>query len=326
MEGAGTAGIAYLGVINYLLQNGWMKDVTRIAGTSSGAITACILSFNLPFAEIESIASTLEYRKVPSKSEFDDMKYLPDDLKEFLDDLLGDINCLYRLVNHYGWYSTDYFYDWMKGVIADQFDSAKKGPPYTFSDFKNTAIHKYNHPFTDLYIIGANLSMKTSQIFSFETTPAMEVAQAVRISMSIPLLFEAAKAEGIDATGNTITDVYCDGGAIKNYPLTIFDYPQYSSNLFYGANMETLGVRFVSSLKYEKIDNLLEYIGCLLDLSSYIQQENYESNPLHKLRSIVIDAGENNPINFDISPGDDTYQYLYQQGYQAAKSYFDSIR
>ena len=321
-EGAGTSGIAYLGVLDYLYHNGWMKEVYRIGGTSSGAITACIGSLNLPFEKIKSIASSLDYKSIPSKSEFDDLMFLSEDVKEILDELFGDINCIYRLVNQYGWYSTDYFYDWIKEVIAEQFDSSKKKPPYTFSDFKNPKLHKENRPFLNLYIVGTNLSMKTSEVYSFETTPEMEVAQAVRISMSIPLFFEAVKTEETDAAGNSITNVLCDGGAMNNYPLNLFDSPKYNSNLYYGINMETLGVRFESRLTYEKIDNLIQYIGGLLNLYSYIQQENFENNPLNKMRSIQIDSDEVNPMDFNIETGDFTYKLLYNRGYQAAEAFF----
>ncbi len=322
-EGGGILGIAYLGVLDYMYQNGQMKEVERIAGTSAGAITACIASLNLTFEEIDKISYSLDYKKIPEKNEFDELSFIPKELKEIMEGLFGDINCIYRLIHQYGWYSTEYFYSWINRVIAEQFDRSKKLPPYTFSDFKNPYIHKNNRSFLDLYIIGTNLSMKKSKLFSFETTPNMEVAQAVRISMSIPLLFEAVKTEDVNKSGNVAQHVYCDGGAMNNYPLTIFDTTKFNSKLLYGKNMETVGVRFLSRLKYSQIENLLEYIESLLQLSSYIQQESYDSSPLNKERSIVINANGINPIDFNINRGDERYQFLYAQGYHAAKEFFE---
>ncbi|MDD3172848.1 MAG: patatin-like phospholipase family protein [Herbinix sp.] len=322
-EGGGILGISYLGVLDYLMQNGWTKDIKRIAGTSAGAITACITSFNLAFADLNAIAESLDYSKLPSKSALDNLDLIPEDVKKTIAELLGDINCIYRLMNKYGWYSTEYFYLWIRDVIADQFNSAKKRPPYTFSDFKNASLHKYNRPFWDLYIVGTNLSMKNSSVFSYETTPMMEVAEAVRISMSIPLFFEAVITDDSKVSDNSMTNVFCDGGAINNYPLNLFDSPRYNPYLYYGANMDTLGVRFRSTLKYAPIDNLLAYIESILHLSSYIQQEIYESNPLNKQRSIVIDTYDISPLDFNIEVNDDTYRLLYNQGYTAAKAYFN---
>ncbi|UOQ72960.1 hypothetical protein MUN79_02960 [Hymenobacter cellulosilyticus] len=43
----------------------------------------------------------------------------------------------------------------------------------------------------DLYTTGTNLTRQCGQVFSYETHPDMRVADAVRISMSIPLYFRA---------------------------------------------------------------------------------------------------------------------------------------
>jgi NTE family protein len=44
------------------------------------------------------------------------------------------------------------------------------------------------------------------------------VADAVRISMSIPFFFEARYYEQ-----NGSNDAYCDGGVLNNYPIDTFD-------------------------------------------------------------------------------------------------------
>lgn len=320
-EGGGIWGISYLGVLDYMYQNNWMETVVRAAGTSAGAVTACITSFNLPFNSIKEIAYTLNYKKVPQRSEAEQLTWIPEEIRNFIDDMFGDMNCLYRLVNNYGWFSTDYFYSWIKEVIAARFDRNKKRPPYTFADFKDVSIHKDYIPFLDLYIIGTNLSMRTWEIFSYDTTPDMEVAEAVRISMSIPLIFESVKKETRDKYGNSITNVFSDGGIMNNYPINLFDSMDYNTYPYYGINLDTLGVRFLSRLQHVNITNLLEYIESLIHVSTYIQQENYEANPLNKERSIVIDPQDVNPIDFNVSTGDEKYRFLYMQGYNAAKKF-----
>ncbi len=325
-EGGGILGISYLGALDYLYHNDKMKNLERVGGTSAGAITACITAFNLPFREMTEIANSLDYNKVPSKSDISAINVIPNEVKKVIEDLFGDINCLYRMMTQYGWYSTEYFYKWIKGVIHNQFESTKKRPPYTFEDFKDPSLHKNNRPFLDLYIVGTNLTMKTASIFSYETTPSMEVAEAIRISMSIPLFFEAIISDDHNISGNAMTNVLCDGGAINNYPLALFDYPKYNPNLYYGINMDTLGIRFHNNLTYQPIDNLISYIEGLLHLYSYVQNGVYESNPLNKERSIVIDTLDVSPLDFNIKTNDDTYHFLYNQGYDASKNYFDSRR
>ena len=323
-EGGGILGIAYLGVLDYLFCNDLMINVRRAAGASAGAITACVTSFNLPFKDVKAVADSLDYKKVPYRGEIDGLKYIPEAAKKYIEQLFGDVDCIFRLLNNYGWYSTEYFYNWIKAVIESQFDAAKKQPPYTFADFKDPLMHKQNRSFLDLYIIGTNLSNQTSRVFSFETTPMMEVAQAVTISMSIPLFFEAVDVNDAEVTGNYLTNVFCDGGVMNNYPINIFDSLQFQSNPLYGVNMNTLGARFTSSAKYLKINNLLEFIVNLSYSSMRIQQESYDNSPMDKARSISINTLDISPVDFDVSPNDDTYNFLYSQGYHAAETYFSA--
>ena len=49
--------------------------------------------------------------------------------------------------------------------------------------------------FKRLYVFGTNLTQQAVQEFSYETTPDVAVADAVRISMSIPFFFEARHYE-----------------------------------------------------------------------------------------------------------------------------------
>lgn len=325
-EGGGILGVSYLGVLDYLFRNGHMEDVTRVAGTSAGAVTACITSFNLPFGESRKICNTLDYRLVPSKGKLENFGFMPEEINERLEKFLGDMSCVYRLINRYGWFSTEYFYDWIKGVIGDQFDPTKKAPPYTFADFKDPMLHKDGRPFLDLYVVGTDISLKTTQIFSYDTTPKMEVAQAVRISMSVPIFFEAVIRERTNTLGNSVINVFCDGGLLHNYPLNIFDYPMYSDNLYDGVNMSTLGVRFKYKYGHTHIDNLWQYIDSLLRASTYIQQQIYESNPLNKERSITVDTSDIQALDFDIDVDDVAYRFLYRQGYEAAKEFFSDGR
>jgi NTE family protein len=150
----------------------------------------------------------------------------------------------------------------------------------------------------------------------------MEVAEAVRISISIPLFFEAIEMKQYDITGNLLSNLFCDGGVMNNYPIKLFDSTRFNTNLLRGANMETLGVRFMNRKQYFNIDNLLEYIWSLALTSSHIQQEEYYNSPMDRNRSISIDSMDISPIDFNISPNDATYQILYRQGYAAAEAYF----
>lgn len=316
-SGGGILGIAYIGMLDYLYKIKLMQNIQRVAGASAGAITACIASFNLPFEETKQIADSLDYSKVPSTTDPEDPNLFSKSGKAQLDKAFVNVECTYRLITQYGWYSSSYFYNWIKVQIAKQFDSMKKLPPYTFMDFKDQSLHRDGRDFKDLYIMGTDVSSKTSCLFSAEYTPNMEVAEAVRISMSVPLFFQAIKSNyGSDDPKKT-PKIYVDGGVMYNYPITLFDkrYPC----------PETLGALFNSSCPPLEIRNLLDFITNLLSCTSALQTQLLYSSPVNMCRSIQINTSDIEMLDFNVTVGDDTYTFLYEQGYKAAENYFSTI-
>ncbi|SHJ59542.1 patatin-like phospholipase family protein [Paramaledivibacter caminithermalis] len=324
-QGGGVLGIAYLGVLNYLYNNGILQRMKRVGGTSAGAITACLASFSLPFDEMKKIADTLDYKKITQRGESSDFEKIPAVVRKEIARIFGDINCIYRLITNYGWYSSEYFYEWIKEQIASQFNSSKKLPPYTFKDFKNSYIHKKQRPFLDLYVMGTDISTNSSKVFCFETTPDMEVATAIRISMSIPLFFESIKFDKNITPKKSVPYVFSDGGIMRNYPINLFDSHYFMDKIVNGVNIQTLGVRFKSKTKYTEINSFIDYIENLIKSFMKIQQDMYNNNPEDKLRSIEIDTKDISFIDFNISPNDEKYNFLYQQGYRATKDYFENM-
>jgi NTE family protein len=310
-EGGGILGISYLGAVDYLDEIGILPQIEKVAGSSAGAITACLLSFNSSFNELKLMVSSLDYKKIPQK-EASDLRGVSDDFKVEFEKLFGDINCIYRLINNYGWYSTGYFYEWIKEIIAKQFDKKKKQPPYTFEDFENEDIHLNNRIFKDLYIIGTDISYKTSVVFSYATTQKMEVAEAVRISMSIPFYFEAVKISDTvrEKTNNYL---YVDGSLMRNYPINLFDYN--------GINYETLGMQFKNKTKYSENKNIIDYISNIFNSLLKVQEDIYNNDLLNQGRTININTGGISALDFNISNND--YKFLYKQGYEAALDYFE---
>lgn len=317
-SGGGILGIAYLGSLDYLYKTGLIHPIINLAGTSAGAITACLVSFNLPFEELSTMLNSLDYHKIPQKDDNSEaLRTLPQIIKDQLSKISDNIDCIYRLIKSFGWYSSQYLYEWIKEQIASQFDIEKKVPPYTFADFKDSTLHKNEQIFKDLYIIGTDISKNSSVVFSYETTPYMEVAEAVRISMSVPLIFESI-ASSCNTNETQPNGLYIDGGMLYNYPINLFDN-KYRPK-------DTLGIYFKSTPTPEPINNLVDFISSALSCTGSIQSMLFESHPENISRSICIHTGDISPFNFDVSPHDDTYNFLYEQGYRAAEIYFSLNR
>jgi NTE family protein len=193
-EGGGVKGIAYVGALQVLDEKGILAQTRRVGGTSAGAINAALLGLGYSVSEVREILSKLDFRS-------------------FLDDSWGLVRDLSRLRDDYGWYKGDVFREWMGKLVEQKTGNANS----TFRDIQAAAAG--GAPFREMFFIGTNLSTHFSEVFSAEHTPRMCLADAVRISMSIPLFFAAKRS--------LRGDVYVDGGVLDNYPVKLFDREKY---------------------------------------------------------------------------------------------------
>lgn len=314
-SGGGVLGIAYLGLLHSLYEHHIIEDIQRVAGTSAGAITACLTSFNLPFSELKSIADSLDYTNIPLKDASNGNKLINSSNEH--DRFFDNFDCVYRFLKNFGWYSSNYFYHWIKLQIANQFDPLLKLPPYTFSDFKDTQLHKDERPFKELYMIGTDITTGTYSIFSYETTPNMEVAEAVRISMSIPLFFECIQSSGAAASPKTSPHIYSDGGLLYTYPINLFDKEDSLD--------ATLGSLVKSESRPKPINNIIDFISSIIICATSLQYAIYKNNPDSTARTIEINTGQVSTMDFNIKSGDSTYNYLYNQGYTTTETFLNNL-
>ena len=233
MEGGGIRGIAYGGALLELEQQGVLRGIERVGGTSAGAIQAALLAVGYSAAEIVAVVNATPVQRL------NDGRFI----------FFGGTH---RLVKQYGWYRGDEFTTYLSELVARK----TQRPNLTLAELHALA---QEHPgqYRDLYTTGTNLTTQRVQVFSYETNPTLRVADAVRISMSIPLYFRAVllDAQGNVVRGNPAPDqpvqVLVDGGLLANYPIDLFDKPRYlpagpaavpnaRGNVF---NPETLGLR-----------------------------------------------------------------------------------
>ncbi|MFA4828928.1 MAG: patatin-like phospholipase family protein [Thermodesulfovibrionales bacterium] len=322
-EGGGVKGIAYVGAMEELDKRAIVQNIKRAGGTSAGAINALLFGLNYSNQDVKQILSALDFKK-------------------FLDDSWGYARDSARLIEKFGWYKGEFFRDWAAGLIAQKTGNKE-------STFKELNDLKDKKGFRDIYIVGTNLSTRFSEVFSCEHTPRMPVADAVRISMSIPLFFSAVRS--------VRGDVYVDGGVLDNYPVKLFDrkkyiddadisknslIPQYyeTTNIQlkaidrdispYVYNRETLGFRLDSKEEINmfrnhseppvyKIDNFFDYTWGLIETIMEAQANQH----LHSddwQRTIYIDTLGVKTTQFDLD--DKTKEALVQSGRENTLTYF----
>ena len=318
-EGGGVKGIAYVGALAILEEKGILPQITRVGGTSAGAINAVLLGVGYTREEMLEILLDLDFRS-------------------FLDDDWGIVRDTARVLREYGWYKGDFFHDWIGSLIEKKVGNAHA----TFND-----IHGRGR---EMYFIGTNLSTRFSEVFSFEHTPRMRIADAVRISMSIPLFFSAVTS----ARG----DCYVDGGVLDNYPIKLFDRAKYVATeelarhslrpAYYEAenarflkdhpdrspyvyNRETLGFRLDSAQEIavfrdgaeppvQKIEDFFDYGWALIDTildsqaSQHLHSDDWQ-------RTVYVDTLGVSTTDFDLDS--ETKLQLVESGLTHTKRYFD---
>lgn len=211
-----------------LESRGVLAGIERVGGTSAGAIQAALLAVGYSAQEIIDVVNATPVQRL------NDGQFI----------FFGGTH---RLMKQYGWYRGDEFSRYLSELVARK----TQRPDLTLGELHALAQAQPGR-FRDLYTTGTNLTRQCTQVFSYETHPAMRVADAVRISMSIPLYFRAVL---LDADDHVITgkprpgqpvQVVVDGGLLANYPLHLFDQPRYlPAGLPPGTttNPETLGLR-----------------------------------------------------------------------------------
>jgi NTE family protein len=221
----------------------------------------------------------------------------------------SDIGGPLRLIERYGWFKGDYFLNLMESYIEQKAGDGRA----TFRDLAE------KHSFKDLYIFGTDLSQQAVQEFSYRQTPDVALADAVRISMSIPFFFEARNYEG---------NVYCDGGVLNNYPISTFD-EQYTAPdpdsghtmLHRTPNPETLGFHLnnLDQPPARPIDNVRRFAGSVFDALLDIQDILLKTNPGDERRTVFINDLGVKTTDFQLS--DQTKWDLIAQGRIATSAY-----
>lgn len=249
-EGGGAKGIVFVGAMEEFTRRNHTHD--RLLGTSAGAITATLLAVGYTAQEMltalaeqtsagQPVFTTFMGHPAPLPVEdlkkgalariFQelDLPVIPNafGIEETLDAgllklLSGNVigRHLLSFVERGGWFSADAFVEWM----SKRLDSGEfQGQQRAFSGM--TLRQFYAVTAKDLSLVAANVTKGIKLVLNHRTAPDVPVVWAVRMSMSIPFLWQEVtwKAEwgqyrGFDLVGDAIVD----GGLLSNFPIELF--------------------------------------------------------------------------------------------------------
>lgn len=242
-EGGGAKGVAFVGALEVLKQSG--HQLRRYIGTSAGAITATLLAAGYDTAAMMDAVMEKQADGTPRFSSFMDipqaadfsqavrdqsitaqvfrevnLPFVPTALESRMDTALMDRflhNSLYARLFSFtecgGFYSGRTFLAWIQEKLA-----AKGIQP---GDTLATFAQKTG---SDLSVVASDTSDMEMLVLNHRTAPGVPVANAVRMSMSIPFVWQEViwqEAWGLYMgrvkAGNTIVD----GGVLSNFPIRL---------------------------------------------------------------------------------------------------------
>ncbi len=250
-EGGGAKGMVFVGAMEEFNKRGHTHG--RLLGTSAGAITAALLAAGYSTDEMLVAlgeqtgegqpvfttfmgqpgplpAETLQQGALARVLKEIDLPFLPNafGLEEKFDAGLlklisGNIigQHLLSFIERGGWFAADTFVEWMSKKLDSGTLDGKQ--PRAFSKMTMKEFHAITGK--DLSLVAANVTKGIKLVLNHRTAPDVPVVWAVRMSMSIPLLWQevAWRAEwggyrGLDLSGDAIVD----GGLLSNFPIELF--------------------------------------------------------------------------------------------------------
>lgn len=268
-QGGGVKGSAYAGAVKVLAEEGMLGGVERIAGTSAGAITACMLACG---AGSEGLTRSVR----------------DTDFGSFLDTGWGLLDDAARLVSHFGVCKGEHFAE----LLGEEIKRYAGKRDLTFGELRE--LNKAEPTkYANLYVVASNISRQRSEVLCADNHPEMKIWQAVRTSMSIPFIFQPVVVNG---------DYYVDGGLSWNFPIDLFDHDEHHlAQPMAGKprSLETLGfvlepqplaeagVKDWSSLPGHT-ENVLAYAGSVMGFLSETAN-NLHLHPEDLPRTVFID-------------------------------------
>lgn len=246
-EGGGAKGMVFVGALEVFMSAGHTHG--RLLGTSAGAITASLLAAGYrPPEMLESLSEKIEGRSVfadfmavPSPLDKDsirtsatrellrkiDIPFIPETFEEKLDDTLVEwlaaqpsLRSVFSFIERGGWYSADNFVTWLKQRLDS---GTHEGQPRRYSHMNMAQFHEATK--TDLSLVASDTTKGAMLVLNHRTAPDLPLVWAVRMSMSVPLLWqevvwkkEWGQYRGSEMEGHAIVD----GGLLSNFPIELF--------------------------------------------------------------------------------------------------------
>lgn len=269
LEGCGVLGTAYIGAIDELADLG--IKFKNYAATSFSSIIVGALACGASTKFLRD-----EFHKV--------------DFKSFMD-YGNELIACYNLIREKGFCKGDIFLKWYRYIIK------------SLTGDENITLQQIHDRFGGkVYIISTNMDTRRPVYFNYCTHPNLQLCMAVRMSMSLPLVYEPVGYDG---------SIYIDGCLSDNFPIQVFN----------AASGKTLGLTVISSMVNEplppQVTDLKTFTDALIDCVINRPQKIYMDT---QTWTCVINCSDISSHAFIADT--QTKDYLILAGREAVGKYF----
>jgi NTE family protein len=264
--GGGIKGIYILGGLKYLEEQKILANINTFVGTSCGGWLALYLSIGYTIDELYKFVKIFDFTKST--------------------DTNFDINYIF---NNYS-INTDNNID----IILDKTISLKNIDPNI------TLIDLYKKTKKKIILCTVCLDTKDCEYISYETYPELNIKTAIKMTLSVPLLFPPVKYNN---------KLYVDGGLLNNFPINIFK-----------DNLENIiGINLHSEFLYVKdYNNIINYILKIMSIMFIPCIKKYDEE---KYKNIVYNIKlDNTSKTFDFELTPERKKEMFLEGYNLFKN------
>lgn len=267
-SGGAEKGISYIGALKFLEEKNIIKDIECYYGTSIGSVISTLISIGYSSSELKYCISKLKLSEL-----------LP---IENLD--------LQNLFEFYGFIEPLKLYKLISLLLEKK-----------TSIINLTFKQHYEFCKKKLYITGSCITNFKCYYFNKDDNPDMLIIDAIKISTSIPFVFQPVNYNEM---------YYVDGSLYDNYPI-------FNANKNYHIN-EILG--FLILLDTNQINNITDFESFVQGfIKSLDVKFNYLPTHLYKDFTVFINVNKKYNLETDNKIID---EYI-QIGYDAMKNYFE---
>jgi NTE family protein len=347
-KGGGPKAIPYVGALEILHEKNILAGIEKVAGASAGAIMAVLLACNYSVSEIREILfnsdfgefqdTPLSALQLPIKSNpVGHIQGMWQNPAAALPQLLADIDWqkiaafnpnsfslqdtkdkmseeLTQVYQRAGICKGEKFTEWLKNL----FRKKNLDSEMSFAQLHELVLkspHTKESRFRDLAVVGVNLDRGQAEIFNAINTPNMKVIEAIRISMSIPIAFQAPQKEG---------ETFTDGGVLSNDPVEFDDKDGIINPNTLSFRVDTQKeIDFYQDGKAKPKSHQNSPYIVKLAKTLLAAQDSTEFHKKNRFRTIYVDVSDVDLLEFKM--GHKKKLNLLERGRVAATLYFQKI-